>query len=140
MTDCLLALGSLGLEQRSDGKDVADDNCAKRQDEAHNKDKAVHHEEPVRAAGVEVQALGWVFVPGNCFAQQRAGGRQNKDPYHCAHYLGILHVAYFPALKWVDDGRESNHTEHGEKINAAVHVHIHGVRHDPAEDISEHPL
>lgn len=140
MTDCLLALGSLGLEQRSDGKDVADDNCAKRQDEAHNKDEAVHHEEVLRAAGVEVQALVWVSVPSDYFAQQRAGGCQNKDPYHCARYLGILHVGYFPAFEWVDDGRETNHTEHGEKINAAVHVHIHGVRHDPAEDITKHPL
>lgn len=62
VTDCPLALSSPGLEQRSDSKDVAEYNCAERQNEAHNKDKAVHHEEPVCAGGVEVQAFDWVVV------------------------------------------------------------------------------
>lgn len=39
----------------------------------------------------------------------------------------------------VDDGYETNHTEHGEEINAAVHVHVQGVSHDPADDITKYP-
>lgn len=68
MTDCFLALWSLGLEQRFDCKDVADNNCAKWQNEAHDEDKAVHHEEPARAGGVEVQALLWAAVPSDSLA------------------------------------------------------------------------
>lgn len=140
MRDRPPALRSPGLEQCPDGKDIADDNRAKGHGEAHSEDNAVQHEENICAFRVEVQAFLWVIETSNLFAKQRAGGCQNKDPYHCAGYLGILHVGYFPALERVDNGGETNHAEHGEKVNAAIHVHVQGVRHNPAGNIAKYPM